>query len=247
MSDSPRKKSPRAPSLALSEAIEGALKIYEKERRHAVPVEVVAQHLGYKNANNGAAMKAMASIRYFGLLERPQDGRLAVAKDVEDYRFAPSDQLRGELLRRWLKTPPIFAELLEKFSDGLPSDGNLRFELIQRGFFPDAAESLLPVLKNSVEFARYYEQPRAPTSAAETLTEEKANPLSDAQSDLKPRSSEMAIEDADRIPVRLAGGRRAWLEIPTPFYEADKLRLKKQIDLLLTEEDESTVLGTSDP
>ena len=42
----------------------------------------------------------------------------------------------------------------------------------------------------------------------------------------------------DRIPVRLAGGRRAWLEIPTPFYAADKLRLKAQIDLLLTEEEE---------
>jgi hypothetical protein len=44
--------------------------------------------------------------------------------------------------------------------------------------------------------------------------------------------------DVDRIPVRLAGGRRAWIEIPMPFYEADKDRLKKQIDLLLTNDDE---------
>ena len=45
--------------------------------------------------------------------------------------------------------------------------------------------------------------------------------------------------DFDRIPVRLPGGRRAWLLIPTPFYDIDKKRLKAQIDLLLTEEDES--------
>jgi hypothetical protein len=42
----------------------------------------------------------------------------------------------------------------------------------------------------------------------------------------------------DRIPIRLRGGRRAWLEIPTPFYAADKERIKLQVDLLLTEEDE---------
>jgi hypothetical protein len=34
----------------------------------------------------------------------------------------------------------------------------------------------------------------------------------------------------------LSEGRKAWLVIPTPFYEADKLRLKAQIDLLLTED-----------
>ncbi|MNR68298.1 hypothetical protein D3C85_1927750 [compost metagenome] len=49
------------------------------------------------------------------------------------------------------------------------------------------------------------------------------------------------IEDesaSDRIPVRLSGGRRAWLVIPQVFFEADKKRLKAQIDLLLTEDDE---------
>lgn len=39
----------------------------------------------------------------------------------------------------------------------------------------------------------------------------------------------------DKNPVRLTGGRKAWLIVPTPFYEADKSRLKAQIDLLLTE------------
>jgi hypothetical protein len=43
----------------------------------------------------------------------------------------------------------------------------------------------------------------------------------------------------DRIPIRLPGGRRAWLEIPPVFYEADKARIKAQIDLLLTEDGDS--------
>jgi hypothetical protein len=36
--------------------------------------------------------------------------------------------------------------------------------------------------------------------------------------------------------VLLPGGRKAWLIVPTPFYEADKARLKAQIDLLLAED-----------
>ena len=67
-----RKKSPRAPLIALDKAIEGAIKIYEKEHRHAAPTEAVAQHLGYKSANSGTALRTIASIRYFGLLERPR-------------------------------------------------------------------------------------------------------------------------------------------------------------------------------
>jgi hypothetical protein len=44
-------------------------------------------------------------------------------------------------------------------------------------------------------------------------------------------------ENYDRIPIRLTGGRRAYVEVPTPLYESDKLRLKAQIDLLLADED----------
>jgi hypothetical protein len=42
----------------------------------------------------------------------------------------------------------------------------------------------------------------------------------------------------DRIPIRLAGGRRAWIEIPSPFFSADRERLKKHIDLLLTDDED---------
>ncbi|MDL2339502.1 MAG: hypothetical protein QFE16_16840, partial [Pseudomonadota bacterium] len=46
------------------------------------------------------------------------------------------------------------------------------------------------------------------------------------------------LGEYDRIPVRLPGARRAWLFIPTPFFSSDKQRIKAQIDLLLTEDEE---------
>lgn len=243
MSSDPRKKSPRAPSIPLGEAIERAFKIYDKERRHAVPVDIVAQDIGYKSANNGAALSALASLRYFGLLDRSNDGKLAVTKDVEDYKFSPTESLKREIEAKWLKAPPIFAELLEKFSDGLPSDAVLRFELIQRGFNPSSAESAIKTFKESVEFVRYFENNPAFAAATESLSPvaAPAGQLTatsvelDIPSVAAPRSTENS--DVDRIPIRLSHGRRAWLEIPTPFFEADKARIKAQIDLLLTDQE----------
>jgi hypothetical protein len=243
MNETARKKSPRAPSMPLSEAIDGALKIYSHDRRHAIPVELAAQHLGYKSANNGTAIKALASIRYFGLLGRPQEGQLAVEKEVEDYNFAPDPRQKAELIRKWLLTPPVFAEVLSKFADGLPSDAALKFELIQRGFLPEAAEALVGVLKSSVEFAHYYDRPvpaaqaEPPQPGPENAAEGVSN-RGDAISAASVPTAPSSPQAADRIPVRLSGGRRAFLEIPSPFFEADKQRLKNQIDLLLTEDDE---------
>lgn len=245
-----RKKSPRAPSIALDDAIEKANKIYGMERCHAAPVDGVVQHIGYKSASNGAALSVLASLKYYGLLERIKDGMVAVSKDVEAYQFAPSESIKRALTIKWLKSPPVFAELLEKYTETLPSDATLKFELIQKGFSPDSAQVCLQVFQRSVEFAHYFEQSQPPLVAFQA----NGNPeIGEDDSDLvvdsavvtpiaaAPTSSIVKAalsDDVDRIPVRLAGKRRAWIEIPMPFYEADKERLKKQIDLLLTNDEE---------
>lgn len=246
-----RKKSPRAPSISLDEAFARVMKVYDRERLHPAPTEIVAQNLGYKNANNGRALATLASLRYFGLLERPKEGMLAVAKEVESYTFAPDEKLKRSLLLSFLGRPALYSELLEKYVSGLPSDANLKFELIQRGFTPQAAESALIVFKRSVIFADYYGDDSSdeieenvyddPQSSFSVVNDSQA--ATDKISLAVPSSTttlqlETDDTDLDRIPVRLPGGRRAWLFIPTPFYNADKERLKAQIDLLLTLEDE---------
>jgi hypothetical protein len=244
MNEAIRKKSPRAPSIPLGEAIERALRVYEKEKRYPAPTEVVAQGMGYKSANNGTALGALASLRYFGLLEKPEDGKLAVSKDVENYQYAPDPKIKSELLLKWLRAPSIFADLLDRYPGGLPSDANLRFDLINRGFSPAAADSAISVFRRSAEFAGYNasqrdESNQADRQAGEALALETGvvpAASSIVRSSKPPLQSEFSVDETDTIPVRLSEGRKAWLVIPTPFYEADKLRLKAQIDLLLTED-----------
>lgn len=233
--------------MALDEALDRAMKAYDKERLRPASTDEIAQHIGYNSANNGAALSALASLRYYGLLERPRDGVLAVSKDVEAFRFAPSEALRRAFVLRFLRTPPLFAELLDAHPAGLPAESELNAELLQRGFLPAAAAALAAVLQRSVDFARYFDAPE-PSSAelgerAEALFGVAPAPDADAGSVPHPSQPErQAAEDMplhDRIPIRLPGGRRAWLEIPPVFYEADKARIKAQIDLLLTEDGEN--------
>lgn len=248
-----RKKSPRAPSIPLDEAIERVTKVYEKERRHAAPTDVVAQDMGYKSANNGSALSTLASIRYFGLLERPKDGHLAVSKDFESYNFAPNESMRLSILHKWMRNPPVFSDLLEKYADGLPSDATIRFDLIQQGFSPPAAESVISVFKRSAEFSGVFEssnkdevEPAVKEIESKEVPDGEFQPApsASASSSVRPTSVKVTTEfaasdtESDQIPVRLSKGRRAWLVIPQPFYRADKDRLKAQIDLLITEDDE---------
>lgn len=246
MSEAQRKKSPRAPTMALDEALERALRAYERERLHPAPTEVFAQNIGYKSANNGSALQAIASLRYLGLVERPKDGQLAVTKEVEAYKFAPDETIRKSLLIGFLKAPPLYAELLERFQSGLPSDANLRYELIQRGFLPQTAESASQAFRRSVAFVGYFDQVReaqielAPNEAIPPEMSHQSENATVASASQRASNVDVAEHDGqlDNIPVRLPGGRRAWLVVPTPFYESDKTRLKAQIDLLLTQDEE---------
>jgi hypothetical protein len=252
MNSIPRKKSPRAPSMPLDEAVDRVQKAYEKERLHAAPTDVVAQNLGYKGANSGSALSALASLRYYGLLERPKEGFLAVTKDFEHFRFAPDDRQRRALLIGFLRKPQLYAELLEKYESGLPSDANLRYELIQRGFNPSAAEGALAAFRRSVEYvgdpSSVDSTTEPPVPIVESRSPTEAAPP-DAPVAMKgsvgmlpgEKSSPRLVtdEDMDRIPIRLPGARRAWLIIPNPFFASDKNRLKAQIDLLLTQDEEN--------
>lgn len=246
MNQTAKKKSPRAPSITLEDAIERALKVYDKERRNPAPIDVIAQNMGYKDSKNGAALAILASLKYYGLLEKIGVGMLAVSKDIEAYKFAPNDQLKTNQIIKWLKTPPVFLELLEKYQAGLPSDATLKFELIQMGFSPEAANSCLQAFIRSVGYAHYFDQPTQndtpylDSNSVVALENRSDNFAGDAlpppSNRTQPITASVLSEEIDRIPVRLSGGRRAWIEIPSPFYNSDKERLKAQIDLLITDD-----------
>lgn len=210
----------------------------------------MAQHLGYANLNNGRALATLASLRYFGLLESTGEDQVALTPALAQYLLA-SEPARQALRRQWLRQPAVFASLLDQFPQELPSDSVLHLALIQRGFQPSSAQNCAAVLRQSVAFAEAIppssgqETPLPPPmlpvapSPAETSSEASAAAPAAAISPFAIPAPDLS-QAADCIPVRLSGGRKAWLLIPALFREADKARLKAQIDLLLTTEQDET-------
>ena len=104
------------------------------------------------------------------------------------------------------------------------------------------------IFRRSTEFAQAFaHQPNEESSPQAIVVEEEMEvgaptvqsfPVANSRTQPKMDDRVSESSDHDRIPVRLSGGRRAWLLIPNEFREADKARLKAQIDLLLTEDDE---------
>lgn len=234
-----RKRSPRAPSISLKDAIERAEKIYSAEGKNSAPVDVIAKHLGYSSSGNGAAATVFASLGYFGIVERPKDGYMVVTKDFESYKFTPDELLRKQIAVKWLKTPSVFSDLIDKYPDGLPSEATLKFDLITRGFTESTAGECLAAFLESVQFADYYRAAeKLPNDETKSLSVGVGHIVDDSKGQVMPKVDMQALEGNDRIPVRLAGGRRAWLEIPQPFYDADKERVIAQIKLLLTDDEQ---------
>lgn len=86
-------------------------------------------------------------------------------------------------------------------------------------------------------------EPQAPTPVRrEPENVKEVSAAGKGQAPIQVRDEPAMVDEVsasyDRIPVRLTAGRKAWLEIPSPLYAADKARLKAQIDLLLAEDEE---------
>ena len=241
----PRKKSPRAPSMSLPDAVERVMAIYENEGKHVIATEVVAQDMGYKDASSGAALSTIASLKYYGLLNVVGRGEVAVSEEVEEYRFTSDEMRRRQLRRLWVTRPAVYKEIIESFSESLPSDMALKYELIKKGFTEKTAVAFLRQFKTSIEFANYYERESSfegrPSGNANDVPDYGSSLSGQVQDHERVESSKPKGGDGnniDRIPIRLAGGRRAWLEVPLPFYEGDKEIIKKYIDIIVVDDEE---------
>lgn len=242
-------RSPRAPLISLEDAVKKAKLIYDKEGKHSIPNELVAKHLGYSGANNGAALRTMGAIKSFTLLVGNNKGDLAASPDIETFLFTPDDNTKRQLMRKWLREPKIYAQLLDEYKEHLPSDAALRYRLIQLGFTPQTADDTAKTFKSSVTFARYYESTHR-EEAPELQDEVQPDSILPADEphrrpQIPPASTNFPVSSGtlDRIPIRLGGGRRAYLEIPNPLFLADKKLIKRQIDLIYADDEEDDGLS----
>lgn len=239
-------RSPRAPSLSLADALEKVMVLYSAKQLHAVPLDIAAKHIGYKNAKSGAALTTIASLRYFGLLERPQKGQVNVSKDVEIYKYSPDPKEKKGILEHWLQSPDVFKDLFEKYGDSAPTLETITYSLIRSGFRPNTANSVSQAFVESLHYIKFeFGQQSAPYIDESEKINFDVSPVNEANFEIQIEPNvEKEIDqspsghDVDKILVRLSGGRRAWLVLPTKLYERDKKRIKAQLDVVLADDED---------
>ncbi|MDX2275014.1 MAG: hypothetical protein NW206_06140 [Hyphomonadaceae bacterium] len=130
-------RSPNYPSMDLGAALAAIEPAYKGEHRNRMGRLTLAKHLGY-NSLNGRALAKIAAVRAYGLIEGQGD-EVKVSEDAIDALMAPKGSgERVTALTRCALRPSLFKEIATEFAT-LPSETNLSYWIIKKGFTPDAA------------------------------------------------------------------------------------------------------------
>ena len=146
-------RSPRYPCISLREAVKNARELYEKEGRAFVAKEIAVKVWGY-NKLHGRSLTILAAMAQYGITCY-QGGNVGITDDAFTIIEAPRNSLERKLaLERCTKLPTIFDELYQTYTENIPSDEALIWELKQRGFTDDGAQTTVGCLRDTNMFVK---------------------------------------------------------------------------------------------
>ncbi len=146
-------RSPNYPQVGLSEAIQLAQQIWDREKRSYAPVSVVVQAWGYGGLN-GVARTKLGALNRYGLLERNDSGDVRLSDIAVNILHNPADSTeRLDALRRAALLPELFKELQQTYPHA--SDETVRSYLItKRGFSDTGAENCVEAFRDTQKTAK---------------------------------------------------------------------------------------------
>lgn len=127
--------------------------------------EVLAKNLGYGSIH-GTVLGKIGALRQYGLITGSLD-EIRISDAAITILNAPEDGLEGKNeIKNCIFRPKLFRELREKYPNSLPSEENLKFEVIKHGFTSRAAKKVVQIYLKNQEYLvekginddRYYVQ-----------------------------------------------------------------------------------------
>lgn len=145
------------PFIDLEQAIAQARRFYAEERKSSVPVASAFKHFGYSESSSGGRQTVSALLQ-FGLLEdegRKESRNVKLTNRALTILLAESDSAeRADALRESARMPKIYAELLAKYGEELPSDSTLNYYLRKdKDFNPKTVDAFIKDFRKSLAFA----------------------------------------------------------------------------------------------
>lgn len=163
-------RSPRYPTIGLSEALDRVRMVYEADHQNKIPKHVVAEHMGYGSLN-GKSLGVISAVSKFGLLEGRADEMWVSDRALTILAHAPGSPERARAVREAAREPDLFVELDAQFP-GKASDSAIRsYLLTKRKFLPEAADKLIRSYRDTRELVEResdpYDSPEVTTGDVE--------------------------------------------------------------------------------
>ncbi len=151
-------RSPGYPAISLGSALERAKTIMEKEQRHYAALPTIFGHWGY-GSKSSMGILLLAALKKYGLVEYKGSGDSRQAR-ITDFAWRilvddrPESPEREELIREAALNPSIHQKLWRHYDGLLPSDENLRHQLLtEEGFTTGAVDDFIRQFRATIEFA----------------------------------------------------------------------------------------------
>lgn len=148
-------RSPSFPYVDLGAALEMVRKVNREERGHPCSREVAFKHIGI-SAKSGPGRRTLAALKAFDLVELKDDTLHLTPlahQIVDDER--PVSPKRAKAIQKAALSPPIHERLWAKYKNNLPSDHQLRHELVwQEGFNKGSVDDFIGEYKRTLDFAK---------------------------------------------------------------------------------------------
>jgi hypothetical protein len=143
-------RSPNYPALGLSQAVEAARKLWDKEKRTPVAHATAATALGYGSLS-GPARIAIAALRQYGLVDKPDPGHVKLS-DRALRVLHGDEEAKKKALVEAASAPKLFRELAATHLDG--SDNAIRSYLItKKDFSEEGARKAVKSFRDTVKLA----------------------------------------------------------------------------------------------
>ena len=248
MEDSSRKtynRSPKYPYLDLRSSLDRLRELFEAERDHPTPYNVVAPHWGYAESSS-TGRRVLSALAQFGLLEAEKKGDNHVVritplgkKIAIDKR--PESPDRDEAIRTAALRPSIYEQIWQRWGADLPSEESLAYHLeLDFGFNPNAIDGFVKDYVHTIQFAGLdssatsdgddqdkeadIEEPGESTDDADWGKGQARTDLPDTNAQVgNERSSSAAPLD---LLIPLDGNTRATLRVPSEMSEKGYRLLK---------------------
>jgi hypothetical protein len=148
-------RSPNYPAIGLREAVESVGRLYQKERRTAVPADVAAGAMGYKGLS-GPSRSRLAALKKYGLIEESK-GQVRVSDlAVNILEWSEGDEMYQKCVWEAANEPDLFRELYQTHLHA--SDDALRAYLVaQKGFSHRGAKQFIQAFRETISFAKLRE------------------------------------------------------------------------------------------